>query len=108
MSIFSPKKEESFWLYGIGGGLFEAAYCFFIAILMISLAGMIPGPEVFSFLLLLLIMVFSAAISGILIFGYPLYLALKKQYQEAIFTALLSIATLIVLGLIIIFIYIIF
>lgn len=108
MSIFPTKKEENFWLYGIGGGLFEAVYCFFISILMMSLAGSIPGPKVFGFMLLLLVMVFSAAISGLLIFGYPLYLALKKQYQEAIFTVLLSIATLIILGFIIIFAYLIF
>lgn len=108
MSIFTKKKTDNYWQYGIGSGIFVAIYCFFIAVLMLLADGFFAGPTVIGFLLLLIIMVLSAAVSGLLIFGYPLYLALQKQYQEAIFTLLLSITTLVIIGLIIIIIKLIF
>lgn len=108
MSIIFPKKKEDYRIYGLAGGIVEAIYCFFIATLVMSLNNVLAGPTVFNFLLMLLIIVFSVAVSGILIFGYPLYLALKKQYQEAIFTVLISLVTLIILGLLIIIFKVIF
>lgn len=109
MAILKRKKQENYWLYGIGGGVLEAIYCFFIAILIILLGRVMTGHfGVFNFLLMLLIFVFSAAVSSLLIFGYPIYLAIKKQYQEAIFTILLSIATLIIIGLLIVLVKLIF
>lgn len=102
MSIFVHKKKENYWIYGIGAGILEVIYCFFIATLFMTTNNLFIQPSVFIFLLFLLIMVFSVAVSGLLIFGYPLFLAFKKEYQQAIFTVLLSIATLIIVGLIII------
>ena len=109
MSIIFHKKKENYWVYGIGTGVIEAVYCFFIATLLMLANGLFAkSPTILSFLLLLLIMVFSVAVSGLLIFGYPMYLALRRNYQEAIFTVLVSIATLIIIGLLVIIIKIIF
>lgn len=109
MAIFKKKKQDNYWLYGIGGGVLEAVYCFFIAVLIQLLDSVMSGPAgVFNFLLVLLMLVFSAAISGLLIFGYPVLLVMKKKYLEAIFTVLLSVSTLIIIGLLIVILKVIF
>jgi len=109
MLLFKKKQNQNFWVYGIGGGVMEAIYCFFIAVLFRLMDNLISGPpSAFTLLLFLLIFVFSAAVSGLLIFGYPVFLITKKKYEEAIFTSLLSISTLIVISLCIVFIKVIF
>jgi hypothetical protein len=105
MSIFFQKKPENLWIYGVGGGLCEVAYCFFIAVLLNFLNNYIVGMgQVFGFMLALIILVFSVAVSGLLIFSYPIYLAIKKFYVEAVTTAMMSIATLIITGFLVILI----
>ena len=44
----------------------------------------------------LLLLVFSAAVSGVLVFGCPAYLALQKKYDQAILTLLVTLLTLFV------------
>jgi len=103
MAALFQKKQENYWMFGLSAALIEAVYCFFIAVLMNFLNTIIIGPgDIITFLLLLIIMVFSAALSGFLIFGYPIYLVFKKQYQEAIYTILISIVTLVIVALIVI------
>jgi len=89
------KKEILKW--GIGGGLAEIIYIALIALLLGGLGNAMGNvSQILSIALFLLLLVFSVGISGLFIFGYPAVLALQKRFKEAIFTILVSFATLIV------------
>src|SRR3989339_1006630 len=88
--------------FGLGGGILEVAYCSLIAWLINSLDHVFNGPPTpFNIIFVLLLLVFSVAISGVLIFGYPLYLAIQQKYQPAIVTVVTSLLTLILGGVLI-------
>ena len=95
-----PFKEKiSIWKVGILVGLAESAYCGLVALLlwggnsflnakMNGISGVIFG---------LMLLVFSVAVSGILVFGYPMYLAIEKKYKEAFQTAGITLLTIFVM-----------
>ena len=89
--------------YGIGGGVAEIIYILLIALLFSNLEKLLPTPPaMFGFFFFLLLFVFSAAVSGFLVLGYPIYLALQKRFHEAIMTLVATLLSLF-LGFIIIF-----
>ena len=89
--------------FGIGGGVAEIIYILLIALLFSNLEKLLPTPPaMFGFFFFLLLFVFSAAVSGFLVLGYPIYLALQKRFQEAIMTLSATLLSLL-LGFIIIF-----
>ena len=88
-------------------GLFQAVavliYCSKIAILFKLMEKFFPepkSPEIYRITLMLFLLVFSAAISGLLIFGYPAYLMLHKDTKRALqilaYTFLYSLLILII------------
>ncbi|MCX6744048.1 MAG: hypothetical protein NTX82_00805 [Candidatus Parcubacteria bacterium] len=89
------KKEIINW--GFGGALVEIAYILIIALLLQSLNNvMTQASAILSIAFLLLLLVFSVAISGIMVFGYPAYLAYQKRIKEAFATLLVTFITFIV------------
>lgn len=103
-NMFELKGESSQVKAGIMVGLIESLYVIVIALLMINLTAlMVNVEEVFAIGLVLMLLVFSAAISGVLVFGLPIYLFLQKRIKDAIkimvttFLALLGIFFIILL-----------
>jgi mannose/fructose/N-acetylgalactosamine-specific phosphotransferase system component IID len=85
--------------FGILGGIGEAIYCALIALMFFTFGKIFNGQNgdtVTTFLIMLLILVISVAVSGFLVFGYPAYLVYQKRFKEGIYTALISLATLFV------------
>lgn len=84
-NMFELKGESSQVKAGIMVGLIESLYVIVIALLMINLTAlMVNVEEVFAIGLVLMLLVFSAAISGVLVFGLPIYLFLQKRIKDAI------------------------
>ncbi|MBU2229449.1 hypothetical protein KJ810_03525 [Patescibacteria group bacterium] len=82
--MFELKGESSQVKAGIMVGLIESLYVIVIALLMINLTAlMVNVEEVFAIGLVLMLLVFSAAISGVLVFGLPIYLFLQKRIKDA-------------------------
>lgn len=95
------KKEIIKW--GVGGALVEIGYILVVALIMHGLNSIMSGAaEIFSIVMVLLLLVFSVALSGLFVFGYPAYLAYQKKIKEALATLLVTFITFIVafLGLI--------
>jgi len=95
--MFWDKKNDNkeIFKWGIGGGLAEIIYVALIALLMSALGNTIGGAsQILSMSLFLLLLVVSVGLSGLFMFGYPAVLALQKKFKEAIFTVLVSFATL--------------
>jgi len=97
-----PKQNSAeILIYGILGAVAEIIYVFLVATLLTFLERVVPHPPTPSFgiAMFLLIFVFSAAISAILVFGYPAYLGLRGRVGEAFMMVGVSIATFVVVGL---------
>lgn len=95
--------------WGIGGGLAEVAYIILVGGLMTGLGSVMPKiqPEFLAMITVLTLFVLSAGLSGLFVFGYPVYLALQKQYKEALWTIIVTFATILICFLSAIFIAII-
>jgi len=87
--------------FGFLGGVAEAAYVLLVASLLTMLDQLMPkSPEgIIAPLLILLLFVFSAAVSGILVFGYPVYLAFQKRFAEALMTVVTTLITMAIIGI---------
>ncbi len=73
-------------------------YCCLVAFLMFALeAFMLEPPQFFVMIFMLILIVFSAAVTGTLYFGYAAYLALQQKIKEAMM--LVGITTLTLLGI---------
>jgi len=72
-------------LIGFLEALGVSIYCALIAGLFTLLEKFIAGPGYLGVALMLILLVFSAAVCGFLIFGYPVYLILNKQTKKALF-----------------------
>ncbi|HLC89623.1 MAG TPA: hypothetical protein VJG65_01540 [Patescibacteria group bacterium] len=103
--MFTKQKfdDRSVINFGFLGGIAEATYCFLVVLIINGLGKIFPDepPMIFGFLLFLLIFVFSAAVSGLLVLGYPTYLAFQKRYPEAIMTLLITVVTLLIIGILV-------
>ncbi|RJR30868.1 hypothetical protein C4569_03730 [Candidatus Parcubacteria bacterium] len=88
--------------YGVMSGLSQFFYVLGIIFIVNNLDFLFKtisekNNDVFLFLaptLFLLIFVFSATISGLIMLGVPVYLLFDKKYQEAGMTVLVSLTTL--------------
>ncbi|OGD83631.1 hypothetical protein A2165_03020 [Candidatus Curtissbacteria bacterium RBG_13_40_7] len=73
-------------------GLLQAigvlAYCGLVAILFFYLSKTQDPPGFFGFFLMLMLFVFSAAVTGSLVFGYPAFLTLVKHKPKEALTIL--------------------
>jgi len=105
------KKEEEITTrkmteVAIGAGTLEFIYIMLIGWFLFGTQDYVFGlnaPEGFFFVLMLILLVISAAISGVLVMGYPAYLIYLKKIREGIFTLAVTLLTLFsyfILGLI--------
>jgi len=76
-------------------------YCGLISIFFNFMTKTTAKPEIFGFFLILNLLVFSAAVTGSIVFGFPAYLAVvKNKIKEALtilaFTALYALAIILI------------
>ena len=83
--------------FGLLGGALQVIYIVLVGLFLQLAEQWFSGPDIYPIIPMLMIFVFSAAVSGLLVLGYPLYLALQKKYKEAILTVLISLAVIFVL-----------
>lgn len=97
-------EKEKAWKIGLLQALLVAIYCSLIATFFNYISQAIPRPGFFGFFLMLILLVFSAAVTGSLVFAYPTYLAVinrKIKEAAAILAYTLTFSLLIILGTII-------
>lgn len=102
MLWFKKNDKKEIYKYGIGGGILEILYILLVAWFINSMEKTTNEPEpIIGIMSVLLLFVFSAAVSGFLVLGYPAYLGLQNKLQEAFLTLLTTILTLFAGGVII-------
>ena len=100
--MFGKKVDQAEVLkFGFFGGITQGTYILFVVLLIQYISTNfsdaelgIGGPVLF-----LSLFVFSAAVSGIFVFGYPIYLAMQKRYAEGLMTALTTLFTLAIIAI---------
>lgn len=99
----SKVNENEVLRCGFLGGMAQAVYIFVVVSLMMLLDQVMPAPKnhLFTGFVILTLFVFSVAVSGILVFGYPVYMAFQKRYSEALMTAITSLVTLAIIGILV-------
>lgn len=91
------KKDP--YLIGLYQALGVVVYAFLISNLFFFLERIaVAPPSYLGFTLILVLLIFSAAITGSIIFGYPVYLAFNKETKQAL--SVLGFTLLYGLGLI--------
>lgn len=101
MLVFRSIEKEKPSTIGLLQALGVTTYCGLIAIFFHFMAQSRHEPGFFGFFAMLMMLVFSAAVTGSLIFGYPAYLALvKNKIKDALtilaFTLLFSLAIILI------------
>lgn len=90
-----PKRP---WVTGMITGLAELVYVGIVIGTLMTLAGdkaiEKTAPPVVAGFLYLSVLVFSVAVSGLLIFGYPIWLGFRGQYRAALLAVAGSLGTL--------------
>ncbi len=95
--LFKKNDKKEICKWGIAGGVAEIIYVIFVVLAINYLGEFLPEPnELLGFLFGLLLFVFSVAVSGVLVFGYPAYLALQKKYKPAFWTLLATLLTILI------------
>jgi hypothetical protein len=84
-----------------------AIYCGLVALFISWIGRFMDGPgEVWQIILSLCLLVVSAAITGFLVFGYPVYLFFDKEFKKALqllgYTFLFLILIIVIILLILI------
>ena len=84
--MFKDLGKEKPTTIGLCQALGVTVYCGLVAVLFNYLTKAIPsGPGFFGFFFMLVLLVFSAAVTGSVVFGYPAYLSLaKNKIKEAL------------------------
>ena len=106
--MFKALEREKLSTIGLCQALFVTVYCGLVALLFNYLTKAIPsGPGFFGFFFMLILLVFSAAVTGSIVFGYPAYIGLvKNKIKEALtilaFTLLYSLLIILITAILII------
>jgi len=96
-------KKYKLSSYGLFQALGIVLYCAIIASLLSYFGKLaVTPPELVGSTLILMLLVFSAAVCGTIVFGYPIYLALQNKIKVAL--QLLLFTLLYLIGLIAIFV----
>ena len=78
-------KQKSPMLIGLLQALGVAIYCLLIGTFFWNMDRYVDKPgNVMTIALMLILLVFSAGLTGLIVFGYPVYLALQKRIKEAL------------------------
>ena len=93
-------------LIGLLQALGVIIYCILISGLLQFVGGTtIQPPVFFTSVVILALLVFSAAVTGSIVFGYPAYLVLNKKIKQAL--SVLAFTLLYCLGIVIVIIILI-
>lgn len=95
--VLKTLEKEKPYVIGLCQALGVTIYCALMAVLFSFLTQSRSRPGFFGFFAMLMMLVFSAAVTGSLVFGYPAYLTLvKNKIKDALtilaFTLLFSFA----------------
>lgn len=99
MSIFKRDIKKDVWQWGLLGGLGQGIYIMLVATFfqVMEKYSSVVGRPIFGALVMLTLLVFSATVSGLLVLGRPLILAMRKDYKEAGLTLAVSLGGLFVI-----------
>jgi magnesium-transporting ATPase (P-type) len=92
--------------FGVLGGLGQVLYCTLVVSFFNAAEKIFPplvGSQLTGALFMLILFVFSVGTTGLIVFGYPAYLAFQKQFKPAILAAVSALVTLIAIGILILF-----
>jgi hypothetical protein len=90
---------KSIYSWGIGTGLGVVAYVALVGVFLVhaeSWLGPMDGP--LGPMLAMLLLVFSASVTGTLVFARPAFLALQGERDKALRTLGVTLATMVVAG----------
>lgn len=104
--MWGKKEKYKNIKMGVLGGLAESIYCGLIALLLWNGDNFFNNTfdEAIAPLFVLILLVLSVAISGVLVFGYPAYLAVEKKYKQAFQTVGITLLTIFVVLVIVLII----
>ncbi len=92
---------KKLWVVGLAQALGVIIYCGLISGLFQLLEKTsIQPPAFLGMAFMLMLLVFSAAVSGALVFGYPVYLAINKDIKSALRVLLFTFLFLILLAVV--------
>ena len=100
--MFKSKKvnKNEIYKWGIGAGIAQLGYIILVVLLMIAMEEFMKDTSAYggplAMVLVLILLVFSATISGLIVLGYPAYLFLQKNYKQAVCTLVTSLATILI------------
>ncbi|MBU0707651.1 hypothetical protein KKG41_04735 [Patescibacteria group bacterium] len=104
------KIEKNILKYGALAGILEGVYVILVGLFMINVESIFssdkaPALSIFSFLLLF---VFSAGISGLIVFGYPMKLLKNGSLRDAVLCLVVTLSTLLILLCITLLLYLVY
>ena len=80
------------------GAIAEVIYVVIIALVLYNMSNLLPTPPAFlGIALILTLLVFSTAVSGLFVLGLPVYLLIQKKTKEAILTFFVTLSTLLII-----------
>ncbi len=86
---------------GVVAGITEVAYITLVAIFIAGTDSIFSSPSpwglVFGIISILSLLVMSVAISGVLVFGWPIRYFWENKYQEALFSFLATMAAMFII-----------
>ena len=86
---------------GVVAGIMQVAYIALVAIFMAGtqafLATTKPWSAIFGVIAFLSLLVLSVAVTGVIIFGWPIVYSLDKRYKEALTVFVSTVATMFVI-----------
>ncbi len=105
---FNPQKQTAtpeLFKFGAIAGLFEVVYIILVAVFMLlaqSLFPASPSGVIVGMVSFLIVFVFSALISGVIMLSLPLYYAIQNKYKEALIVLFSSAFSLVAILIIMI------
>lgn len=86
---------------GVVAGIMEVAYITLVAVFIVATDNLFASPRsgvmIFGIICVLSLLVLSVAVSGTLIFGWPVYYFMEKKYKEAINSFIASAVSIFVI-----------
>jgi len=105
--MFNKKNtNQEIWKWGIGAGATQVLYVLLV-ILFFNLMEMTdkePNEFLTTGFFMLLFFVMSVLISGAIVFGRPVILALDSKIKQAVFTFFVTLTTIFVIFLVVLFV----
>lgn len=93
--MFELKSESIQIKAGVLAGLLESLYIIIVAVIMMRMEQFLPQTDgILSIGMFLILLVFSAGISGTLVFGLPVHLFLEKRVKDAVRILITTLLTL--------------